>query len=574
MRTAARRYATSLLALAAWLGLSPAPALAQTVRPGDVRPELEEFAPEEAEPPPLALPPIPVLPREQRDRLSAGIRIFVKQFRIVGSTVFPDEELAEVTARYTNREVNSEELIEAQDAITKHYIAHGYISSGASLPDQKVSDGVIEIRVVEGTLAAISIEGTEHFRPRYLRDRLELAGRGPVNIHELQEHLQILQQDPRIRRIYAQLGPGEVRGESFLSLEVEEESPYKLSFYAANDESPSIGSERGEIRIGHQNLTGNGDILEGSFGATEGLDEWDLRYSLPITASDTILELHFRRSEADFVERPFDDLDIESESTTYGIGLRHPIYRTSRAGLWLGVTGELRRSETFVLGEGFGFPGSGADEDGESRASILRVFQEWTSRTQNHVIAARSTFNFGLDLFDASDFRPLASSEEPDPDGTFFSWLGQFQWAYRLPDGYRGTQLIFRTDLQLSGDPLLSIEKFSVGGSRTVRGYRENELVRDNGLVSSIEFRIPILQDALGRDILQLAPFADFGQSWNHEKTRSPKTLASLGVGLRWWLSERVFVAGYWGGRLRKVERRGNDIQNNGFHLQAVVTAF
>ena len=138
----------------------------------------------------------------------------------------------------------------------------------------------------------------------------------------------------------------------------------------------------------------------------------------------------------------------------------------------------------------------------------------------------------------------------------------------------RGSQIVFRTDVQLATDPLFSIEKFSVGGFRTVRGYRENQLVRDNGLVSSLEVRVPILRDQLGQDIIQLVPFADFGQAWNKDHTPTPRTISSLGLGLRWWLSQGVFVVAYWGGRLRQVERTGNDIQNNGWHLQATVSVF
>ena len=559
------------LALAALLLGTASPVSAQQIRPGDQPLELKEFAPEEPERPSLELPPIPAPPPEAEGHLATGTHVFVKEFRVVGNTVFPDPELAGLTAPYTGREITSEELIEARDAITKHYIANGYISSGAIIPDQPVSDGVIEIRVIEGTLAAISVEGTQNFRPRYLRQRLERAAAGPLNIQQLERGLQLLQQDPRIRRINAQLGPGEVRGESFLSVGVEEELPqYRLSFFTGNDESPAIGSEHGQVRFEHMNLTGNGDSLKGYFGLTEGLDEWDFSYRLPISASDTILALHYQRSESDIVESPFDDLDIESETTTYGIELRHPFYRTAETELWVGLLGELRRSETQLLGSGFPFPGSGADADGETKASVLRFFQEWSTSTRNNAIAARSIFSFGLDVFDATN----AGVDSSDPDSTFFVWLGQFQWAHRLSQRYRGSQLVFRTDIQLTADPLFSIERFSVGGVRTVRGYRENQLVRDNGLVSSLELRIPILQDQLGQDVIQLVPFADFGQSWNEKHTPTPRTIASLGMGLRWWLSKRVFVAAYWGGRLRDVKRTGNDIQNNGWHLQATVRAF
>ena len=35
-------------------------------------------------------------------------------------------------------------------------------------------------------------------------------------------------------------------------------------------------------------------------------------------------------------------------------------------------------------------------------------------------------------------------------------------------------------------------EKFSLGGVNSVRGYRENELVSDNGVIGSMELRIPL----------------------------------------------------------------------------------
>ena len=130
------RYFVSLLVLAALLALNPSKASAQRVLPGEERPELKEFLPEEEAEPSLALPPIPVPAREKRDRLSTGARFFVKEFQIVGNTVISDEELTEVIAPYTNRELTAEDLVEAREAVTKYYISHGYVSSGAVLPDQ------------------------------------------------------------------------------------------------------------------------------------------------------------------------------------------------------------------------------------------------------------------------------------------------------------------------------------------------------------------------------------------------------------------------------------------------------
>jgi hemolysin activation/secretion protein len=154
------------------------------------------------------------------------------------------------------------------------------------------------------------------------------------------------------------------------------------------------------------------------------------------------------------------------------------------------------------------------------------------------------------------------------------SWLGQLQWAHRLPKKLLGGEVVTRFDVQLANQALVGIEKFSVGGRRTVRGYRENQYVRDNGLVASVELRVPILYDRRGRAIAQLVPFVDYGRSWNEEGITSTEDIASIGVGLRvspWeWLRGEL----YWGGRLKKAPKVGDDIQNDGIHFAIVVVPF
>ena len=81
------------------------------------------------------------------------------------------------------------------------------------------------------------------------------------------------------------------------------------------------------------------------------------------------------------------------------------------------------------------------------------------------------------------------------PDGKYFAWLGQGQYVRRLRPASRqpAARLAARAprQRQISADPLLSIEQFAVGGIDTVRGYRENQIVRDTGFAASVELHIP-----------------------------------------------------------------------------------
>jgi hemolysin activation/secretion protein len=563
--------------LAAALVSAPT-ALAQGLpRPGDERPEIEEFPPEEPPPAPLELPPIPPVAEEDRGRLSLGRGVFVKEFRVEGSTVFTADELTRVVAPYAGRAITSEELLHARDAVTQHYIEAGYLTSGATIPDQSVEDGVVRIRVVEGVLAEVEVEGTRRFRPHYFRSRLERAGRAPVNVVQLEEQLQRFQRDPLVERVHATLLPGQRRGEAKLRLVVEEARPYALSLGFANDEPPGIGSLAGHIGGSYANLLGHSDELAADFAVTAGLRDIDVRYRLPVSRFDTRLELRYRYSQSDVVEDPFAGLDIFSRSTTYGVGLNHPAYRSPSQELWIGITAEYRESETFLGNDSICFqgsyvvpeaePGEGGGVGCEPMVAVARLFQDWSWRTASDVIAARSTLSLGYQAL-----RP--SSDENSADSRLVSWLGQVQWAHRFPERLLGTQLLARLDTQLAADPLLSIEKFSVGGVRTVRGYRENQLVRDNGLVASLELRVPLLRDPLGRPLVQLAPFADFGRAWDERGELPARSIASLGLGLRVFPWDWLRGEFYWGARLKKLEKLGSDLQDHGFHFNLVVTPF
>ena len=544
----------------------PDPARAQAdVLPGSRRPELEPFEEGERQAPPLDLPPIPPAGAEP-GVLAPGLRVRVRAFRVEGSSVFSEAELAVATAPFRGREIGSAELLQARDAVTKLYVDAGYLSSGAVVPDQSVEEGIVVLRVVEGALESIEVDGAEHFRPGYFRARLERAGRAPLNVFDLELQLQRFQRDPLVERVRARLEPGSRQGLSRLRLEIEESRFYGLGLGFSNENSPSVGSYTGHVRPQLANLLGFGDVLAGEFEGSDGLLEGDLSFSAPLPPFDTRLGLQWQYVEGQVVEEPFGALDIESEATTYGIALSQPLLRSRSHQLVAGVVGEYRRSRTRLLGECFAFvPGASSCV---SEVSVLRLFGEWAWATRRNAVAARSTLSVGVHALGSTDLGGGL------PDSEYLAWLGQLQWAHRLPDSLLGSEVLARVDTQLANDPLLGIEKFAVGGMRTVRGYREYEFVRDEGVVASVEVRVPVWRDARRRPAVQLAPFLDFGRSWNHGAGSDAVTLASVGIGLRVapfpWLQGEL----YWGHALEDTPQVGDDIQNDGIHFALTFVPF
>lgn len=223
---------------------------------------------------------------------------------------------------------------------------------------------------------------------------------------------------------------------------------------------------------------------------------------------------------------------------------------------------------TKLLGRPFSF--YEGVQDGRSKVSVIHLSQNWLRRGRRQVLAARSTINLGVDALGVT-------INERGPDGRFCSWLGQLQWAQRI--GSENHQLNFRTDMQLSADPLLPLEQCAIGGADTVRGYRVNQLVRDNCFVASLEYRIPIFRLPIPKlsrgpadGIIQLAPFADLGVAWNTDRpSLGPNTLPSLGMGLRWDPSPKFHADVYWGYAFQDFVVQGDDLQDDGVSFRVVV---
>lgn len=507
--------------------------------------------------PEILLPPAEdLVPKE------LGVDVYVTQFKFIGNTIFSNAELLAVISEYINKKITTNELHTIRNKLTQFYIDHGYINSGAILPDQEIDKGIITYSITEGVLSVVQLSGQKNLHHDYIYNRVLLGVEAPLNVNAVQKQLFLLQQDLRIKRVNAKLKPGLSAGESFLYLEVEEDKLYRANINVNNHSSPSVGSERIDIDYEHLSLFGYGDTLNLGFGKTEGLDDFNFQYSLPITASGSSIGLYYRNSDSEVVETPFSILDVISHSETVGISSVFSVYKDLDGQLDLGLNFEKRKSATYLLGQPYSF--DTGPHDGVSRVSVLRFSQSWYKRVPNRVIAGRSTFNQGVDVMDAT-------INDSAPDGKFQTWLGQLQWLERYSSNQ--SELVMHANIQLADDALLPLEQFAIGGANSVRGYRENQLVGDSGVNYSIEYRYPLYQ--ANDNYWQAAIFSDYGRVWNKDRSISePNDIYSAGIGLRWTNNKGAGFNLYWGESLRDVVSKNNDLQDDGVHFQFYIEAF
>lgn len=493
--------------------------------------------------------------------------ITIKKFLVTGSTVFSAEDFAKITKPYTNRPLSLTELFELRSKITNLYVKNGYITSGAYIPPQKLQNGVIEIRVVEGGLEQIKVTGTRRIHPDYIRSRVAIATKKPLRRQRLLEALQLLQLNPLIKNIKAELSAGVSPGQSVLEVHIVEADTFKVQVISDNGRSPAVGSFRRQIQLEEGNVTGWGDRAIATYSNTDGSNAFDFSYSLPINARNGTLFFNYSTSHSHVIEKPFNILDIQSSYNYYELTFRQPIIQKPNREFALGLTLTHQQSQASFLNGELPFPGSGADKQGRTTVTMVRLFQEWTSSNSKQVFTVRSALSAGLDLWNAT------INANP-PDGRFVSWRGQLQWARLLaPD----TLLLLRGDIQLADRPLVPFEQFGLGGQDSVRGYRQDALLADNGIFASAEVRIPLVRLGKRNSVLQLTPFIDFGNAWNRSGSKfklNTNTLASVGLGLRLQIEDRLNARFDWGIPLVSISEEKDSWQENGLYFSIVVNPF
>jgi hemolysin activation/secretion protein len=529
----------------------------------------EPIKPDRPSPLPPAVNPFKTIPTPPVPESVLDIpgTIAVKQFEFIGNTVFSPAELNQAVANFSKRPISFAQLVQAANQITELYVSRGYITTGAYIPEQSLTSGKVKIQIVEGSLAEIEVDVAGRLKESYVRDRIAQKITTPLNINQLQSALQLLQLNPLIDSLNAELSAGITPGTNILNVAVNSANTFSLQTRLNNNRNLSIGTFERGVQLEEANLLGIGDRFRLTYDNTAGSNQFGGGYTFPLNTRDGSLEFNFRWGQNEIVQSSFEDIDIDIKSRNYDLTWRQPLLQKATPKvsqeLAFSITAGRRASDSTIMNDAQPLS-PGANEDGEIRTSVVSFGQEWLQRNRRQVVSARSQFNLGVDVLDATIL-------EDEPDSQFFSWRGQFSYLRSLSKSEQefGATLLFRSELQLSADPLISTEQFSLGGMTTVRGYRQDALLTDSGFLASAELRLPLANFESINATLQLVPFIDFGTGWNkNDRETEFSTLIGTGFGLLLQTPESFSARVDWGVPLINHDDRGSSLQEDGVYFQ------
>jgi hemolysin activation/secretion protein len=275
------------------------------------------------------------------------------------------------------------------------------------------------------------------------------------------------------------------------------------------------------------------------------------------------LQLRSSINNNQIIDPTFKALNISGESELYEISYRQPLVRSLREEFALSVSFSYQDGQTFTFAGPTPF-GYGPDRQGNSRTRVFKFGQDYVRRDTKGAWAMRSLFSLGTGIFDAT-IQP-----DPIPDGRFFSWLGQVQRVQSLSPDHL---FIAQAEVQLSLNALLGSQQYIIGGSQSVRGYRQNARSGDNAMKFSLEDRITLHRDPSGNPMLQFTPFVDLGYIWNVDNNpnllQPQQFLAATGVGILFQPLPNFNLRIDYGVPLVNLKDKGTNAQDDGLYFSA-----
>ena len=423
------------------------------------------------------------------------------------SEILTGEQIQAVTQPYIGREITLKDLREMADRITDLYRNQGYMTCGAVLPPQRIHDGVVEVRLIEGKTGNVTLTGNRFTRDKYILDRMGLKPGEVANTDKLNRDLRWFQgtNDIQLRVV---MKPGAEEGATDYDIMVFEPKNQVVTLYTDNDGYETSGRWRAGIFYNMKSVSGHRDSLRAHFIGSRGTKAWGLGYSVPISRKGMRLDLDYSGNRTKVVKGELEPLGVEGKSNSFSVTWRAPFHVTEKSRHEAGLQYVHQKSET-ELGHGTGLVVPWVDD----RIQRVIPYVSFTHYGKDSVLYHKHSFVWARrrDIDGESDtgklYRLSSFWQKRNTNGQF--------WQARL-------------DAQLgSGDNLAASDRFFIGGVNSVRGYEEGFIGGSRGISMGLEYHIPV--DKAKR--IFVYPFFDWGTVGGYAAPEHNK-LMSAGLGI------------------------------------------
>jgi hemolysin activation/secretion protein len=504
---------------------------------GSLLRENERQQPQLPKPAPQAVPQTPMA-KPQGD-----LRVLVKTFKLTGNALIGEPELQTVLAPWVGKEVGYTELQQATDAIANEYRRRGWFAR-PQLPAQDISDGIIEINILEGKLGEVKIDdqGKDlRISKDFVSDSMTARQQPgtPLNLDALDRSNNLLNDTPGVA-VATVLAVGKNPGETDAIVKVQDKPLLAGIVQLDNQGARSTGENKLTVNGNFDNPFGIGDQIAISSNFSQGSDYLRLAYSVPVGRDGLRMGISTSAMQYKLIG-DFKPLNAKGDAQTYGINGYYPILRSGTRNF--GVAFAVDRKNYYNEANAV------ATSDKAINAAIISFNGDSLDGLGNGGMTLASLNITGGHV----DLSAVPANEQADQNGPRTAG-GYGKIGYSLSRLQRITDkaTLWATVYgQRAGKNLDSSEKMSLGGPNGVRAYPVIEGTGDDGWLTTLEGRYNFMPE------LQVQAFYDHGhiqQSHNPDYVGAPKTNSATfkgaGLGVSWTQAGNFILRAVWARRI------------------------
>lgn len=475
-------------------------------------------------------PPRIEIEQEKAHLVREGPSFVLKKVNVTGATVFDPQDFKPIYGPYIDKEVVFSDVEAVAEKIELEYKKKGYLTTIVYIPEQEILDGVIEIRVSEGRMGQLDVEGNKWFSTDFIRRFIHLKKNEILNIKTLERDILRLNKNPDLE-IKAVIAPGKEPQTSDILLKLDDKFSWHTGFLEDNRGSRLTGRFRSMWIMRGSSVSGFGDtIFLNTLYSGRSFGEM-VSYNMPVGTYGTRLG----------IDLTYFWLKLGKEVRSFDITGNTQIYTPYAS--W-----ELALSEDYEAYANLGMDiksvkrKTGDDTTSDEQFSIPFLSLDISKTGLSGQTSFSPRLSFGTSGFLGSSERGSSGLSRPDSGGSFFKYE---QSLNRLQKMFLGSYITVRTRLQAATHTLAPSEQLQLGGADSVRGYPEGDYLADTGGIINLDwifpmYIIPEQWKLPGQDIplrFQVQPvfFADAGEGTLKKvlsEEEKEKFLAGAGGGL------------------------------------------
>lgn len=466
-------------------------------------------------------------------------KVLINKIIVSGNTILPNSEIYAIVASFEGKELSMADMQQVADLVSDAFRQKGFITTRTILPPQQLDNNTLELKVVEGQMGNVDVQGNRFFKKRLFTKRMSNQQGEALNYNRLRADLSALNQAPD-RSVKAVLTPGKEPGQTDVILNVKDRLPIHVGLSYDNYSSKYIGKHGFSGNLTHNNLLGFDDILTIEYRQAPSMNTYQLvsgRYLFPVTSS-TQLGLYVAHNDLE-LQKDFEILDAEGQSDVYSIFVNQDLLTKDNYRIRGSLGFDYKDVYNYLLGE--------EDSRDKLRVVKLGLNVDGTDQFYGRNIVNNETSTGIPDFMGGSESIDDKSSRV----GTGSKFIKNKTDVLRLQQLPWDANVLLKGQVQLSSHALPAVEQYQLGGINNVRGFAPGAAVGDSGETFTGEFSVPVyfLPQSIEvpyyktklYDAIRIPLYYDFG----HVTLRNPQvgekketSLSSIGTGLSLSLPE------------------------------------